>query len=68
MTVAFDPLPDGNCQFAAMADQLARLGIFRSSTTLREEIVSDLWANPFGFDGTHLLNYVSDENWDDYIT
>lgn len=38
MTVKLDPLPDGNYQFAAMADQLADLGIFRSPGTLREEI------------------------------
>lgn len=35
MTVKLDPLPDGNCQFAAMADQLANLGIFQSPATLR---------------------------------
>lgn len=54
MTVKLDPLPDGNCQFAAMADQLADLGIFRSPGTLREEIVSDLAANPFTVDGIPL--------------
>lgn len=66
MTVKLDPLPDGNYQFAAMADQLANLGIFRSPATLREEIVSDLAANPFAVDGTSLSCFV-DGNWDDYI-
>ena len=50
-----------------MADQFASLGIFRSFTTLRQDIVSDLVANPFGLDGTPLLNCVTDQNWDDYI-
>ena len=50
-----------------MADQLASVGIFRSSTTLRQGIVSVLVANPVGLDGTPLLNFVTDQNWDDYI-
>lgn len=47
LNVRFDPAPDGNCQFAAIADQLATCGIFRSAATLREEIVQDLRSNPY---------------------
>ena len=50
-----------------MADQLASLRLFHSSTTLRQGIVSVLVANPVGLDGTPLLNFVTDQNWDDYI-
>jgi len=37
--LAFDPLGDGNCQFSAIAHQLERIGIHRSASTVREEIV-----------------------------
>lgn len=39
LSIRYDPDPDGNCQFAAMADQLSTLGIFRSPESLRDEIV-----------------------------
>ena len=50
-----------------MADQLASLRLFHSSTTLRQEIVSYLVANPSGLDGTPLLNFVTEQNRDDCI-
>lgn len=58
LNICFDPIPDGNCQFAAISDQLATIGIFRSAETFREEIVADLTFNPYGVDGTPLSEYV----------
>lgn len=45
-SIQLDPQPDGDCQFAALADQLMHFGIFQSATTLRQEIVMDLHSNP----------------------
>lgn len=67
LRVRFDPDPDGNCQFAAMADQLATLGIFRSPETLRDEIVRDLRAHPFTENGTPLSSFVDENDWDVYL-
>ena len=43
--MTFDPLGDGNCQFSAIAHQLDRLGIHRSASKVREEIVKYLEEN-----------------------
>ena len=64
--IRLDPDPDGSCQFSAMADQLSTIGIFRSATTLREEIVTNLRNFPIAVDGTPLLQYV-EGTWTDYI-
>ena len=53
-SVQLDPTPDGNCQFEAMADQLRRIGIYRSITSLRREIVNDLQRRATTSDGTSL--------------
>ena len=37
-----DPLLDGHCQFAAMADVLTIMGIFKSARSLRQEVNKDL--------------------------
>ena len=58
LSVQFDPAPDGNCQFSAMADQLALLGLFRSAATLGDELVQNLRSNPFTINGTPLSHYV----------
>lgn len=58
LNIRLDPNPDGSCQFASIADQLATLGIFRSVSTLREEIVADLTFHLQGVDGTPLSEYV----------
>lgn len=70
LNIRFDPIPDGNCQFAGISDQLATIGIFRSAETLREEIVANLTFNRFtiwsGWDGTPLSEYV-EETWGEYL-
>ncbi|XP_049926648.1 uncharacterized protein LOC126406426 [Epinephelus moara] len=66
LNIRFDPVPDGNCQFAAISDQLATIGIFRSAATLREEIVANLTSHPYGVDGTPLSEYV-EETWAEYL-
>ena len=59
-----DPNSDGSCQFAAMVDQLASLEIFRSATSLRQEIVSDQMLHPLAMNGIHLSNFVEGQ-WHD---
>lgn len=56
--IQLDPQPNGDCQFAAPADQLMNIGIFRSAIFLRQEIVMDLQSNPQTRHGTPLANYV----------
>lgn len=63
LSARFDP----NCQFSAMADQLASLGIFKSAATLRDEIVQNLRPNPFTVNGTPLSHYVDGNDWDAYL-
>ena len=57
----------GSCQFAAITDQLATIGVFRSASTLRREIVADLTSHPHGVNGTHLSEYV-EGTWGDYLS
>ena len=52
--IAFNPAGDGNCQFSALCLWLRRIGIERSSETLREEIVKYLKENPSDFHGFHM--------------
>lgn len=64
--IQLDPQPDGDCQFAALADQLRSIGIFRSTISLRDEIVVNLQSNPQTMHGTPLANYV-EGTWDAYL-
>jgi len=66
LKIRFDPIPDGSCQFAAIADQMATLAIFCSVSTLREEIMVDLTFYPNVVDGTRLSEYVEGA-WGDYL-
>lgn len=67
LNIRFDPLPDGNCQFSAIADQLSTIGIFRSERKLRMEIVADLTLLPYGMDvSPSIPNYVQG-SWTDYL-
>lgn len=45
-TVPYNPIGNGDCQFAAVSHELRKLGIERSSDTLRTEIVQDLRVRP----------------------
>ena len=65
--VHLNPIGNGNCQFAAMADQLQRIGIFRSAETLRHDIVSDLELNRNTGDGTPLALFVDGNDLDRYL-
>ena len=66
--IVFNPLGDGNCQFAALANQMSALGIFRSQETLRKEIVQYLEENALDVDGFPLLELVPEFNsWEDYL-
>ena len=53
-SVSFDPPGDGNCQFHAIAHALSRYGIYRSSQSLRADIVRHLENNPNDRDGMPL--------------
>ncbi|CAH3164525.1 unnamed protein product [Pocillopora meandrina] len=69
--LVYNPLGDGNCQFAALSHQAKRLGILRSPETMRKEIVEYLKSNPYDSDGFPLLEHLADDEfacWDDYIT
>ena len=53
-SVSFDPPGDGNCQFHAIAHALSRYGIYRSTQSLRADIVRHLENNPNDRDGMPL--------------
>ena len=53
-SVSFDPPGDGNCQFHAIAHALSRYGIYRSTQSLRADIVRHLENNPNDRDGMSL--------------
>ena len=79
-SVSFDPPGDGNCQFHAIAHALSRYGIYRSSQSLRADIVRHLENNPNDRDGmplelfmrTPFSDYVGqmarDGNYGDHLT
>ena len=66
-SVQLDPTPNGNCQFEAMAEQLRRIGIYRSITSLRREIVNDLQHRPTKSAGTSLESFVHDNDIQTYL-
>ena len=65
--ISFDPLKDGNCQFAAICKLLNSIGIHRSNHTMREDIVKYLNNNPTAADGTPLQNFT-DLPWPTYLS
>ena len=53
-SVSIDPPGDGNSQFHAIAHTLSRYGIYRSTQTLRDDIVRHHENNPNDHDGIPL--------------
>ena len=64
--VAFNPSPDGNCQFSAIAYNLQTVEIYRSAETVRHEVVSHLINNP-AFGGTNVIPDFFEMGWEDYL-
>ncbi len=60
---------DGNCMFAALVDQLHRVGVDDFDTEgLRLNIVEYLRRHPTLSNGTELFSFVSDaSSWEDYL-
>ncbi|XP_053409061.1 uncharacterized protein LOC123561568 isoform X2 [Mercenaria mercenaria] len=62
-----DVIPDGNCMFAAVVDQLQLYGDYRfGPKSLREAAVSWLIEHPFSDDGTHYSSFLA-EDWEVYL-
>ena len=66
-SVRYNPEPNENCQFEAIADQLSRFGILRSAHTLRAEIVRDIGRCPYLRDGSSLTNFLNNEDLISYL-
>lgn len=63
-----DVVPDGNCLFRSVVDQLRMNGEFYwTANTLRHKAVEYLRHNPTHEDGTHLAMFLSNEAWDEYL-
>lgn len=61
-------VPDGNCMFAAIVDQLEINGDYSySSKSLRLACVEHLKKNPESDDGTHYEMFMDGESWTDYL-
>ena len=65
-SVSFDPPGDGNCQFHAIAHALNRYGIYRSTQSLRADIVRHLENNPNDRDGMPLELFMG-MSFSDYL-
>ncbi|XP_048777977.2 uncharacterized protein LOC125681796 isoform X6 [Ostrea edulis] len=64
-----DVVPDGNCLFRSVVDQLRMNGQFHwTASKLRHLAVEFLRANPNHEDGTHLGMFLSTETWDEYLS
>jgi len=64
--ISFNPAGDGNCQFAAVANALQDVGIYRSNETLRREVVQYLSDNPNAMDGSSLELFAA-MPWSEYL-
>lgn len=62
VTIAHDPDPDGNCQFAAVAHQLSNISIYRDISTLRKEAVQHLQDNRWFYE-----TFVHNVTFDAYL-
>jgi len=66
LAVSYDPLPNGYCQFAAVAQQLHLFGIHRSAYTQRAEVVNFMQSNIHGELLRHFQSFVPG-GWSDYV-
>ncbi|XP_041480354.1 uncharacterized protein LOC121427848 [Lytechinus variegatus] len=66
LTVRLNPKGNGNCQFSAVSDQLATLGIFRSHITIRQEVVRFLASNTYLGNGREWTAFLT-EVPEDYL-
>ena len=62
----YDPPGDGNCQFGALAYLLAKIGIYCSYDTLRNNVVDYLNENPNDDDEWPLELYIG-RPWNEYV-
>ena len=66
--IQYNPPGDGSCQFAAVANQLSALGIFRLAETMREEIVRYLQTTTVDNEGFPLLEFLPEfTSWEQYL-
>ncbi|XP_062572452.1 uncharacterized protein LOC134234405 [Saccostrea cucullata] len=64
-----DVVPDGNCLFRSVVDQLRMNGEFHwTAKTIRLMAVEFLRANPQHEDGSPLAMFLSTESWDEYLS
>ena len=62
-------VPDGNCMFAAVKDQLELLqDCSASPMALRQACVQFLKSNPTSEDGTPYYLFVDGESWEEYLS
>ncbi|CAG2218682.1 unnamed protein product [Mytilus edulis] len=65
-----DVVPDGNCMFRAIIDQLRMQGeLTLTCHSIRQMAVDYLKNNPLQDDGTHLEDFfvADDESWEEYL-
>ncbi|CAC5387844.1 unnamed protein product [Mytilus coruscus] len=65
-----DVVPDGNCMFRAIIDQLRMQGeLTLTCHRIRQRAVDYLKNNPLQDDGTHLEDFfvAEDESWEEYL-
>ncbi|XP_062622180.1 uncharacterized protein LOC134283718 [Saccostrea cucullata] len=66
--VVHNVVPDGNCMFAAIVDQLEINGDCSfSSKSLRQACVEHLKNHPESDDGTHYEMFMDGESWSNYL-
>lgn len=64
-----DVLPDGNCMFRAIVDQLRMRGdLTMTAGKLRQSVVQFLREHPCSEDGTHMQMFLPTEKWEDYLS
>lgn len=64
--MSYDTQPDGNCQFAAVAEQLRLYGVHRSAQSLRAEVVTFLQSSSHTELLRHFQSFVPG-SWQEYV-